>query len=68
MSVHVPHVDDLDSKAATISLGEAASYYGIGESTARRLLEEGKLPFPVLRLGTRIRVVTAHLKASLLDS
>lgn len=47
---------------ATISLAEAALILGIAKSTAWLLHQQGTFPVPVLRVGTRIRVVKIHLQ------
>ena len=47
---------------ATISLGEAALILGVAKSTAFFLYQEGRFPVPVLRIGTRIRVVKIHIQ------
>jgi excisionase family DNA binding protein len=40
----------------------AAEMLGIGRSTAYELTRRGEFPVPVLRVGHRLRVVTAHLR------
>jgi predicted DNA-binding transcriptional regulator AlpA len=47
---------------ATIGLAEAALILGIHKSTAWALYQQGKFPIPVLRVGTRIRVVKVHIQ------
>jgi len=47
---------------ATVGLAEAALILGIHKSTAWALYQAGTFPVPVLRVGTRIRVVKIHLQ------
>lgn len=47
---------------ATCGLAEAALVLGIHKSTAWALCQVGEFPVPVLRVGTRIRVVKIHLQ------
>ena len=47
---------------ATIGLVEAALVLGIHKSTAWTMVHQGRFPVPVLRVGTRIRVVKVHLQ------
>ncbi len=47
---------------ATIGLAEAALILGIHKSTAHALYQQGKFPVPVLKVGTRIRVVKIHIQ------
>lgn len=52
----------LDFKScATVSLAEAALVLGIHRSTAWELYKRGEFPVPVLRLGSRLRVVKKQL-------
>lgn len=46
----------------TVDLMTAASVIGIGRSGAYDLAGRGEFPVPVLKVGTRYRVVTAHLR------
>jgi predicted DNA-binding transcriptional regulator AlpA len=47
---------------ATISLAEAAGILGIHRTTAWALHKRGEFPVPVLRVGSSLRVVKAHLQ------
>jgi predicted DNA-binding transcriptional regulator AlpA len=47
---------------ATIGLAEAALILGIHKSTAWALFQAGNFPVPVIRVGTRIRVVKVHIQ------
>lgn len=46
---------------ATISLSEAASILGIHRTTAWSLHKRGEFPVLVLKVGSNLRVVKAHL-------
>jgi excisionase family DNA binding protein len=50
---------------ATVDLVTAARALGIGRTSIYQLARTGELPVPVLRLGTRYRVVTSALLAIL---
>lgn len=58
----VPDFEHEKAVPATIGLAEAALILGIHKSTAWALYQEGKFPVPVLRVGTRIRVVKVHIQ------
>lgn len=47
---------------ATMSLAQAAQVLGIHRTTAWSLYQRGQFPVPVLKVGTRLRVVDAHLR------
>jgi excisionase family DNA binding protein len=47
---------------ATMSLAEAARVLGIHRSTAWALYKRGELPVPVLRVGSSLRIVRAHVQ------
>jgi len=47
---------------ATISLAEAAGVLGIHRTTAWSLHKRGDFPVPVLKIGSKLRVVRAHLQ------
>jgi hypothetical protein len=63
-SAHTETPDFVKEKAvpATTSLAEAALIIGIHKSTAHAFYQAGKFPVPVLRIGTRLRVVKAHIQ------
>ena len=41
---------------------DAARVLGIGRTTAYELTRRGEFPVPVLKVGSRYRVVTGHLR------
>ena len=47
---------------ATVGLAEAALILGIAKSTAWTMCSQGTFPLPVIRIGTRIRVVKVHIQ------
>ena len=47
---------------ATIGLAEAALILGIHKSTAWAMHQNGTFPVPVLKVGSRLRIVKAHLQ------
>jgi hypothetical protein len=47
---------------ATMSLAEAAVILHIHRTTAWQLYRRGEFPVPVLKVGTNLRVVKAHLQ------
>lgn len=47
---------------ATMSLAEAAQILGIHRTTAWSLHKRGAFPVPVLKVGSNLRVVKAHLQ------
>jgi excisionase family DNA binding protein len=47
---------------ATLSLAEAAQVLGIHRTTAWSLLQRGQFPIPVLKVGSRNRVVESQLR------
>lgn len=50
---------------ATVDVPTAGRCYGIGRTTAYELARSGEFPVKVLRLGTKLRVVTAAIMADL---
>ena len=46
----------------TMSLADAAQVLGIHRSTAWALYKRGELPVPVLKVGTSLRIVRAHVQ------
>jgi len=50
------------SPRATISLAEAAEILGMHRTTAWSLHKRGEFPVPVLKIGSNLRVVRAHLQ------
>ena len=63
-SIHdeTPDFEQERAVPATIGLAEAALILGIHKSTAHALYQAGEFPVPVLRVGTRIRVVKVHIQ------
>lgn len=53
---------DFEVSPATMSLADAAQVLGIHRSTAWALYKRGELPVPVLRVGTSLRIVRAHVQ------
>jgi hypothetical protein len=47
---------------ATKSLAETALIFGIHKSTAHAQYQAGEFPVPVLRIGTRLRVLKVHIQ------
>jgi predicted DNA-binding transcriptional regulator AlpA len=58
----VPDFEHEKAVPATIGLAEAALILGIHKSTAWALYQQGTFPVPVLKVGTRIRVVKVHIQ------
>jgi predicted DNA-binding transcriptional regulator AlpA len=50
---------------ATVDVPTAARALNIGRTLAYQLVRTGEFPLPVLRLGSRYRVVTSSLLAAL---
>ena len=48
--------------AMTISLTQVAEILGIHRTTAWALYKRGEFPVPVLRIGSSLRIVRAHLE------
>jgi excisionase family DNA binding protein len=46
----------------TMSLPEAAKVLGVHRTTAWSLYKRGEFPVPVLKVGSSLRIVTAHLE------
>lgn len=55
-------LQELDELPPTIDLPTAARYLGIGATTAYQMNAAGEFPVKTLRLGRKVRVVTADLK------
>ena len=49
------------SGSATVTLKEAAELIGVHRTTLAAAVKRGDLPFPVIRIGARYRVLKAHL-------
>ena len=54
------HRADVTSRA-TMSLAETAEVLGIHRTTEWSLFKRGEFPVPVLKVGSNLRVVKAHL-------
>lgn len=62
-SAHTETPDFEHEKAVpTIGLAEAALILGIHKSTAHAFYQAGTFPVPVLKVGTRLRVVKVHIQ------
>lgn len=63
-SAHDETPDFVQERAvsATCGLAEAALILGIHKSTAHAFYQAGTFPVPVLRIGTRLRVVKVHIQ------
>ncbi len=57
--------DELLALPAVVDVPTAGRAYGVGRDLAYTLARTGAFPVPVLRLGPRLRVRTAHLLADL---
>ncbi|MDP9460715.1 MAG: DNA-binding protein [Actinomycetota bacterium] len=61
--------DDVRGLPVTVDLVTAGAVLGMGRTATYEAQRRGDFPVPVLRLGHRYRVVTAHLQRLLgLDS
>jgi hypothetical protein len=58
MSLTTSQVRDLP---VVVDLPTAAAVLGIGRTLAYELVRTGRFPTPVLRVGTQIKIPTAHL-------
>lgn len=52
----------LPASSITMSLAEVADVLGIHRTTAWSLHKRGELPVPVLKVGSNLRVIRAHLE------
>ena len=59
-SVTAPRIDL--STCAMMTLGEAAMVLGIHRTTAWNLYKRGEFSVPVLKIGSNLRIVKAHLE------
>lgn len=57
--------EEIAALPVTVPLVVAASAIGMGRTAAYEAARRGDLPFPVLRLGSRYRVASAHIRALL---
>lgn len=57
--------EEVAALPVTVDLVTAASAIGMGRTTAYEAAKRGDLPFPVLRLGNRYRVASAHIRSLL---
>lgn len=60
-TTNTPKLADAASLPPILSLRAAAAWLGISPSTAYRLIEDGRFPVPVHRIGTSLRVPTTGL-------
>ncbi len=58
-------VEEVAALPVVIDLVTAGRVLGMGRTTAYEAVHRGDFPVPVLRIGRRYRVVTAHLRAVL---
>lgn len=56
-----PTLDEIRRWPATVDLSTAAPALGISRSYAYELARRGELPCRVIKVGTRLRVVTSSL-------
>lgn len=54
--------DEVRALGVTTELVTAGSVIGLGRSASYELARRGEFPVPVLKVGHRYRVVTAHLR------
>jgi hypothetical protein len=58
-------VAEIDALPVVVDLVTGGSIFGLGRSASYELARRGEFPVPVLRVGHRYRVVTAHIRAAL---
>lgn len=56
-----PTVADIRGWPATVSVAQACTVFGVSESHGYDLIREGDFPVAVIRLGSRVRVVTTSI-------
>lgn len=54
--------DEVGALPVVVDLVTAASVLGMGRTAAYEAVRRGEFPVPVLHVGHRYRVVTAHLR------
>lgn len=54
--------DEVAALPVTVDLLTAGQVLGLGRSGSYEMAHTGQFPVPVLKLGSRYRVVTAHLR------
>lgn len=59
----VPTLDDIRQWPVTVDVVIAAAAFGIGRTHAYELVKRNEFPVRVIRIGRRLRVVTADLLA-----
>jgi excisionase family DNA binding protein len=57
----VPTLEEIKTWPATVSVGQAASALGVSRSHLYEQLRLGAAPVGVVRVGTRVRIVTASV-------
>lgn len=62
-----PTLDDIKRWPATVDVVQAGRAVGLGRNGAYEAVRQGRFPVRVLKIGSRMRVVTAELVA-LLDA
>lgn len=60
-----PTIEEIKAWPATVSLPTGCTAFGIGKSYGYELAARGEFPARVLRVGGRMRVVTASILAEL---
>lgn len=60
-----PTLDEIRAWPATVDIPTAARVYDLSRATAFRLARCGEFPARVLKVGSRYRVVTASIVATL---
>jgi predicted DNA-binding transcriptional regulator AlpA len=63
--VSEPTLDEIRSWPATVAVDDACRAFGISRAYGYELVQRGEFPGRVLRVGGRIRIVTASILAAL---
>lgn len=61
----LPTLDDIRTWPATVSVPAACGAFGIGRSYGYELVKRGEFPARTLKVGGRVRVITASVLAEL---
>lgn len=65
MSAHVPTLDEVRCWPATVDVPRACRPFGISRSFGYELVARDEFPARVIKVGGRMRVVTASIVAAL---